>query len=343
MSADMQRDSRAVDLLKILPDISHKTRAGERRRIVADVLTIHHPEHMFGRALDFVRALGRTQQAQQCAEDELARRKASLRGAAKLDRRVRAAGLCGLGGLWGVTGPAERHPRLISAPMIDALGDIRFLRSAGAEWYLPETRARREAYAWSRINNMMAAYDRHLATVEERCADLGMSPGMYLEVRDNLGDPDQMERMWEVLAAKGVARARSYHRRDPAELPVAAGKEVPPAITIDSILGELEDKLPEARAVFAERTREHDLSCFAEQERLIAAGAPHAAAIAERRLRRWVAAVVGLGEFSRTDRALLGGGLVDGVDEAIQKAARKAAADAIALPTRPFSVFNLEP
>ena len=339
----MQRDRRAVDLLKILPDISRKTLVGERRRTVNDLLAIHRPGLMCGKALDFVRALGRTQQARQCAKDELARRKASQRGAAKLDCRVRAAGLGGLGGLWGLSSPSDRQPRLISTPMVDALGSLCFLRSAGAEWYLPETHARREAYVWIRINNMMAAYDRRLAAVEERCAAVGMPPGMYLEVRDNLGNPDQMERMWEVLAAKGVKRVRGYRRRDPAELPVAADKKAPSATTIDSILGELEGKLPEARAVFAERTREHGASRLNEQEQLIAAGSPHVAALAERRLRRWVAAVVGLGGFGRTDRELVGGGLVDGVGEATRKAARKAAADAIALPARPFSIFNMEP
>lgn len=332
------RDSRAVGLLEILPDIPRKTPIGERRRIIADLLASQRPSLMSGKALESVRVRGRTQWAQQCAADELARRKASMHGALEIGRRVRAAGLGGLGdlgGLWGLLDLSARHPRIISTPVVDAFGILCFLRGAGAEHYRPATTERRLDHQWRRVNNLMAAYDRAVAAVEERCVQLGMPPGMYLEVRDSLGDPEQEARVWAALAHKGVVPPREYRRRDLNGLP--------PPVTIASILGELEARLPTARAVFARRTAGQDLSRFSEQEQIIAAGAPHIAALAEQRLRRWLNAVVGLGEFGKVDRLVLGSDLVDDLVEFTRKAARKTAADAISLPARPFSIFNLEP
>ena len=334
------RDSRAVDLLNLLPDIPRKTAVGERRRIVAGVLALHHPEHMFGKALEAVQTLSRTRRAQECAEAELAKRKASLLGANKIDCRVRAAGL---GSLWGLSKLSDRHPRIVNTSLIDTLGSLCYLRRAGADHHLPETLDRRLAHHWGRANRLMAAYDARLAAVEAHCASLGMPPGMYLEVRDNLGDPAQVARVWAALAAKGITPPRARQPRDKTALPVAAGKRAPTPVTIDSILGELEARMPEARSVFTKRTLGQDLASFTEQEQHIAAGAPRTAAIAAQRLRRWVTAVVGLGEFSKVDRPLIGGDLVDTVAEFEHKAARKAAADAIRPPARPFSIFNLEP
>lgn len=339
MNADMQRDSRAVELLNLLPDISHKTRAGERRRIVADVLAIHHPEHMFGKALEFVRLQGLTAEAQHDAARELERRAASLRAARSIDSRVRAAGM---GSLWGLSKSSARHPRLIDTMFVDSIGSLCYLREGGKEQYEPETIARRSAHQWARLNRMCASYDNAVATIEQHCATLGMPPGMYTEVRDDLADPAVTARVWAVMAPKGITPPRKLQPRQPDDsLPVGKRHATAKVITLDSVINAQRGEMPTAQDVFDRRVKGADLHPFLEQQRLIVEAPPRQRHSARQRLTRWVRAVLGLGEFAQADHHLLDEDFIEAI--VAHAPVSHAPRTDVVMPARPFSVFNLEP